>query len=85
MRPTTGAYGARKVHAQLRREGIHVARCPVERLIRATGLHGICRGKGLRTTVPGWGRPPAQIWCSAMSPHSPRASCGSLTTPTVAP
>ncbi|MBU8793901.1 IS3 family transposase [Micrococcus luteus] len=80
-----GAYGARKVHAQLRREGIHVAKCTVERLIRAIGLRGSSRGKGPRTTVPGWGRPPAQIWCSAMSPQPPRASCRSLTTPTVAP
>lgn len=50
-----GVYGARKVHAQLRREGIDVARCTVERLMRAAGLRGISRAKGPRTTVPGSG------------------------------
>ena len=50
-----GVYGARKVHAQLRREGLQVARCTVERLMRAAGLRGISRAKGPRTTVPGPG------------------------------
>ena len=50
-----GLYGARKVHAQLRREGLQVARCTVERLMRAAGLRGISRAKGPRTTVPGRG------------------------------
>jgi transposase InsO family protein len=31
-------YGARKVWHQLRREGIEVARCTVERLMRHLGL-----------------------------------------------
>ena len=38
-----GVYGARKVHAQLRREGVVVARCTVERLMRVAGLRGISR------------------------------------------
>jgi putative transposase len=38
-------YGADKVWAQLRREGIPVARCTVERLMRALGLRGVVRGK----------------------------------------
>ncbi|MCK6094598.1 IS3 family transposase [Micrococcus sp. EYE_212] len=50
-----GVYGARKVHAQLRREGLQVARCTVARLMRAAGLRGISRAKGPRTTVPGRG------------------------------
>ena len=50
-----GVYGARKVHAQLRREGIDAARCTVERLMRADGLRGVSRAKGPRTTVPGKG------------------------------
>jgi putative transposase len=33
-----GLYGARKVWLQLRRDGIPVARCTVERLIRRDGL-----------------------------------------------
>ena len=47
-----GVYGARKVWRQLRREGFDVARCTVERLMRAMGLKGAVRGKTVRTTVP---------------------------------
>ena len=44
-------YGADKVWAQLKREGIPVARCTVERLMRALGLRGVVRGKtSVRTT-----------------------------------
>ena len=50
-----GVYGARKVHAQLHRQGRAVARCTVERLMRAAGLRGITRSKDPRTTVPGTG------------------------------
>jgi transposase InsO family protein len=44
-------YGADKVWRQLRREGIQVARCTVERLMRGLGLRGVMRGKSVRTTV----------------------------------
>uniref|UniRef100_UPI000566C289 IS3 family transposase n=1 Tax=Phycicoccus jejuensis TaxID=367299 RepID=UPI000566C289 len=44
-------YGARKVWLQLNREGHSVARCTVERLMKADGLHGAVRGKVKRTTV----------------------------------
>jgi putative transposase len=47
-----GVYGARKVHAQLNREGHRVARCTVERLMRAAELRGVRRGRVPRTTVP---------------------------------
>ena len=50
-----GVYGARKVHAEMRRQGHRVARCTVERLMRAAGLRGITRAKGPRTTIPGTG------------------------------
>jgi len=44
-------YGADKVWAQLKREGIDVARCTVERLMRGLGLRGVVRGKtSVRTT-----------------------------------
>jgi putative transposase len=48
-----GVYGARKIHAELNREGIAVARCTVERLMRAVGLRGIPREKTRKTTVSG--------------------------------
>jgi putative transposase len=54
-----GVYGARKVHAQLRREGVlgaggaPVARCTVRRLMSEMGLRGLRRSKNPRTTVPG--------------------------------
>lgn len=44
-------YGADKVWRQLNREGIVVARCTVERLMRRLGLRGAVRGKVVRTTV----------------------------------
>jgi putative transposase len=47
-----GVYGADKVWAQLRREGVSVARCTVERLMRGLGLRGVVRGKtSVRTTM----------------------------------
>ena len=44
-------YGARKVWCQLRRDGVNVARCTVERLMRLNGLQGVVRGKPVKTTV----------------------------------
>jgi putative transposase len=46
-----GVYGARKVWLQLNREGIAVARCTVERLMRELDLAGARRGRRVRTTV----------------------------------
>ena len=46
-----GVYGARKVWHQLNREGIRVARCTVQRLMRELGLQGVRRGKFKRTTI----------------------------------
>src|SRR6185312_14393594 len=46
-----GVYGARKVWLQLNREGIAVARCTVERLMRELGLAGARRGRRHRTTI----------------------------------
>jgi putative transposase len=47
-----GVYGARKVWHQLEREGVVVARCTVERLMRQAGLAGVVRGRTRRTTIP---------------------------------
>jgi len=43
--------GADRVWQQMNREGIVVARCTVERLMRRPGLRGVIRGKVVRTTI----------------------------------
>ncbi|QSE86067.1 IS3 family transposase (plasmid) [Rhodococcus koreensis] len=45
-------YGSLKMWAHLRRQGIEVARCTVERLMRVNGWRGASRAKRVRTTVP---------------------------------
>lgn len=71
-------YGARKVWRQLRREGFDIARCTVERLMKAMGLQGVVRGKPVITTNPDTAQPcpedkvnrafvansPNQLWIS---------------------
>ena len=74
-----GVYGPRKVWRQLRREGHDVARCTVERLMRAMRLAGAVRGRAWVTTTqsqPALDRPrdlvdrqfvatrPNQLWVS---------------------
>lgn len=44
-------YGATKMWAHLQRQGIAVARCTVERLMRANGWQGVRRRKKVRTTI----------------------------------
>jgi putative transposase len=44
-------YGPRKVWRQLQREGVRVARCTIERLMRAMGLAGAVRGRAWTTTT----------------------------------
>lgn len=71
-------YGADKVWKQMNREGIRVARCTVERLMKRQGLQGVRRGKVVRTTTPDTSAPcpldrvqrvfkaerPNQLWVS---------------------
>ena len=45
------AYGPRKVHKQLRREGHVVARCTIERLMRGMGFSGVVRGRRFKVTT----------------------------------
>jgi putative transposase len=47
-------YGARKVWLELNRQGVVVARCTVERVMRELGIGGVrARRKRPRTTLPG--------------------------------
>ena len=67
-----GVYGARKVWWQLQREGIEVARCTVERLMRDARAWRACRGQERRTTIPdeqaAAGR---RTWSTAISGGAP--------------
>jgi putative transposase len=49
-----GVYGARKIHAQLHRQGHHVARCTVQRLMRRRAA-GPEPGEGAADHDPGLG------------------------------
>jgi transposase InsO family protein len=75
-------YGARKVWLALRREGVEVARCTVERLMRRMGLSGAVRGRAYKVTTivdPGATRPadrvqrnftaqrPNQVWVADLT------------------
>lgn len=73
-----GTYGARRVHAELRRQGIRVGRKRVERLMRAAGLAGYQRRRKGKTTFRVQGvrvaddlverdfnpEAPNRLWCS---------------------
>jgi putative transposase len=50
-RDSRGTYGARRVHAALRQQGIHVGRKRVERLMRAQLISGAVPRKRARTTI----------------------------------
>jgi putative transposase len=45
-------YGARKLWRAMRREGVDLSRCTVERLMRDIGIEGVRRGKKIKTTWP---------------------------------
>ena len=49
---TRRRYGAKKVWMELKRERRVVARCTVERLYKGLGLHGVVRGRRVKTTIP---------------------------------
>ena len=51
-RPPECLYGSLKMWEHLNRQGIKVARCTVERLMRVHGWRGVSRARTVRTTVP---------------------------------
>ncbi len=53
-------YGSLKIWAHLNRQGIQVARCTVERIMRINGWTGVTRARRVRTTIsdPGADRAP---------------------------
>jgi len=65
-------YGPRKVWLALNREGIEVARCTIERLMREIGLRGARRGKAWTTTTPDpTAERPADLVERRFAPHAP--------------
>jgi putative transposase len=46
-----GVYGVRKMHAALRRDGMHLGRDQTARLMRELNLRGVRRGRFTRTTI----------------------------------
>lgn len=44
--------GFEKTWHQLKREGFEVARCTVQRLMKQIAIHGVVRGRAIKTTVP---------------------------------
>ena len=50
---SNGVYGQLKIWDDLREEGVSVARCTVERLMRTHAITGIAPGKSTKTTFPG--------------------------------
>ena len=70
-----GVYGVRKIWRQLQREGVAVARCTVERLMRQEGLKGLvlthetfhgapCHPRSQRFPARRSGRPSLRSRCS---------------------
>jgi transposase InsO family protein len=45
-------FWVRKAWRQLKREGLALARCTVDRLMKQIGIRGAMRGKAVKTTVP---------------------------------
>jgi putative transposase len=67
-----GVYGARKVWLPLNREGVAVARCTVQRLMKQLGSAGVQRGKTKRTTITDpAARRPADLVGRRFSPPAP--------------
>ena len=66
-----GVYGPRKVWLALNREGIPVARCTIERLMKADGLAGVVRGKVKRTTIAAVGPKPDDLVHRDFAPLAP--------------
>ena len=69
-------YGARRIHRQLRREGVVAARCTIERLMREDGVEGSSEAGDVGPTSRS--RPPRarRTWSTGSSPQPGRTSSG---------
>ncbi len=80
-----GTYGAWRIWKHLNRGNVPIARCTVERLMRAQGLQGVIKGQARCTTTPGRAAIPAADLVPASSPPIDPMSCGWPTSPSSAP
>ena len=64
-------YGARKVWVRSRREGVEVARCAVERLMREMGLRGVHRGTVKHATTGDGSALPGGLLSRRFEPQAP--------------
>ncbi|MGW7610978.1 IS3 family transposase [Streptomyces sp. NPDC054766] len=64
----------------LNRQGVAVARCTVERLMRELGITGAVRGKRVITMVPDTARNEPRTSWTATASLRPRTGAGSPTT-----
>ena len=78
-------YGAEKVWRQLNREGVRVARCTVERLMRGMGLAGVFVAADAGRQYPPTVRNARATSWSGTSRRRDRTGCGCLTSRTWPP
>lgn len=75
-----GTYGAPRIHAELKDQGVRIGYKRVSRLMRAADLRGVTRRRRKSTTSPVQERLP--IWLNAISQRVVLTNCGSLTSRT---
>jgi hypothetical protein len=75
-------YGSVKTWAYLQQLGFPVARCTVERLMRAHGWRGVTRQRKIRTTVADPAAARAATWLTGASRLSVPMRCGWPISPT---
>ena len=76
-RDNYGVYGARKMHAALRRDGVDIGRDQTARLMRELGLAGVRRGRIKRTTLGNDSAArPADLVKRKLTRRSGPTSCG---------
>ena len=74
-----GVYGARKLHAALRRDGVEIGRDQTARLMRELGLVGVRAGRSSGRRSARTPRPGRRTWSTVASARRGRTGCGGRT------